>query len=328
MQSVEDISTNLNIPKENLESHRNNVLLDIYKKSQFCDATIVNEEEEFQVHKLILSTSSPVLRRIFERTSQPHPLLYFRGEKTSNIQALLNFIYTGNTAVKFYDLPDFIKLATELQIYGIVENKENLLFGDGEDSDQSINRINSKDVEIEKVERETEELLNTELEKVNDKLVFEDINETKDNDDEDTSVRDIEDNTNTAILASDREDLNQSSRPKSMKLKNIQDPREANPQIITIENREIFYKEASKIFVLNGDKSLLCTICNFTTIASKMHDHVGGHFKGLFHFVCHLCGVDFTGYQRFFRHMLAHHKHLKKTKAQMQEERNQLPLNW
>ena len=67
-----------------LEENRFNVVRDIYSQSQLTDVKIVTDEQEFDVHKLILASASPVFRRIFERNSQPNSLIYFR-EPSANI---------------------------------------------------------------------------------------------------------------------------------------------------------------------------------------------------------------------------------------------------
>ena len=125
-------STKFQISSEDQESNRSRVLQDILSQSQFLDVTLVNDDREWGAHKLILSTVSPVLRRILDRGPQYHPLLYLRGAKSSNIEALLKFVYYGETSVQLADLNEFISLGNDLQLDGICEkgkefeNNENL----------------------------------------------------------------------------------------------------------------------------------------------------------------------------------------------------------
>ena len=114
-------ATKFQISNEDQESNRSRVLQDILSQSQFLDVTLVNDDREWGAHKLILSTVSPVLRRILDRGPQHHPLLYLRGTKSSNIEALLNFVYYGETSVPVADLNEFISLGNDLQLAGICE---------------------------------------------------------------------------------------------------------------------------------------------------------------------------------------------------------------
>ena len=100
-------STKFQISSEDQESNRSRVLQDILSQSQFLDVTLVNDDREWGAHKLILSTVSPVLRRILDRGPQHHPLLYLRGAKSSNIEALLKFVYYGETSVQMADLNEY-----------------------------------------------------------------------------------------------------------------------------------------------------------------------------------------------------------------------------
>ena len=115
-----DSSYFLNTNTRILEENRFNVVKDIYSQSQLTDVKIVTEEQEFDVHKLILASASPVFRRIFERNSQPNSLIYFR-EPSSSISALINFIYTGEASVPRDNLKEFLVFAAELKIFGLME---------------------------------------------------------------------------------------------------------------------------------------------------------------------------------------------------------------
>ena len=104
-------------------SSRNLELLKILNENKFVDVTIVTESEEFQAHKVILSSVSPVLKRIFDRNNQQHPLLYMRATKPQHIKALIDFIYKGQAHVETNSIKSFIDLAKELQIHGLYEQK-------------------------------------------------------------------------------------------------------------------------------------------------------------------------------------------------------------
>ena len=107
-----------------LLQQRSKELLEILENQKLLDVTFLTETEEISAHKLILSTASPVLRNIFERSSERHPLVFMKGSKLSHIRTLLDFIYKGEALVDDNDLSDFICLVNDLKIEGLAESLE------------------------------------------------------------------------------------------------------------------------------------------------------------------------------------------------------------
>ena len=135
--------------------NRSEVVKDILTNSQFLDVTIVNEEREWGAHKLILSSASPVLRRILVRGNQMQSLVYLRGTKSSTIEALLNFIYQGEAAVPVSDVNEFVSLGKELKLTGIHEDRMKVCDTNGKFEQANINfGTEDKPVENEGAEAE------------------------------------------------------------------------------------------------------------------------------------------------------------------------------
>ena len=66
----------------------------------FADVTLACEDgEQMEAHKVILAASSPFFESILQRNKHPHPLIYFRGFKTENLRAILDFLYFGEANV-------------------------------------------------------------------------------------------------------------------------------------------------------------------------------------------------------------------------------------
>ena len=107
-----------------LLQQRSKELQEILENQKLLDVTFLTETEEISAHKLILSTASPVLRNIFERSSERHPLVFMKGSKLSHIRTLLDFIYKGEALVDGNDLSDFICLVNDLKIEGLAESLE------------------------------------------------------------------------------------------------------------------------------------------------------------------------------------------------------------
>ena len=93
--------------------------------SDFTDVTLACEDLQFEAHKLILSTYSPFFRTLLKKSNKhQHPLLYMRGLKARELEAVLDFIYQGKTNIFQEDLEGFLLIAEELQLKGLVGNEE------------------------------------------------------------------------------------------------------------------------------------------------------------------------------------------------------------
>ena len=91
----------------------------------FTDVTLACEDLQIEAHKLILSTCSPFFRALLKKTNkQQHPLVYMRGLKARELEAVLDFIYQGETNIFQEDLDGFLLIAEELQLKGLVGNEE------------------------------------------------------------------------------------------------------------------------------------------------------------------------------------------------------------
>merc|ERR1712060_659324 len=88
----------------------------------FFDVTLACNGEQIQAHKVILSACSPFFRNILRRNSHPNPLLYLKGVKYSDLQAVLNFMYHGEVNVAQEELNSFLAVAEDLRVKGLTQN--------------------------------------------------------------------------------------------------------------------------------------------------------------------------------------------------------------
>ena len=87
----------------------------LWESQEFLDVTLVcDDDDQLEAHKLVLSAASPFFRKILQRNPHSHPLLYLRGATKKDIQALLLFIYSGETKVMQEELESFKTLANNL----------------------------------------------------------------------------------------------------------------------------------------------------------------------------------------------------------------------
>ena len=102
------------------EENRTSTLEYLWKNETFLDVTLACDDGQIDAHKVILSAASPILHNILKRNPHSHPLLYLRGTTKKDVQALLNFIYSGESRILQEDLEDFMALATNLEVKGLV----------------------------------------------------------------------------------------------------------------------------------------------------------------------------------------------------------------
>ena len=69
--------------------------------NDFADVTLACEDgEQFEAHKVILASSSPLFQNILTKNKHAaHPLIYMRGMKSEDLVAILDFLYCGEANV-------------------------------------------------------------------------------------------------------------------------------------------------------------------------------------------------------------------------------------
>ena len=99
-----------------------NSLIDLAQSQDFCDVTLVCEDnQKIVAHRIVLSASSPMLQQMLRNLEHSHPLLYFWDIKHRDLIKLMEFMYRGQTSVYQSDLAEFISIAKTLAVQGISE---------------------------------------------------------------------------------------------------------------------------------------------------------------------------------------------------------------
>ena len=105
-------------------AHLERIFRNLREDSHFTDVTLVSDELiQIPAHRVILSACSPVLGKLLVSNPNSHPLLYMRGIKQSELQALLNFMYLGETQIPMNRVDNFLMVAKDLEIKEIHENE-------------------------------------------------------------------------------------------------------------------------------------------------------------------------------------------------------------
>jgi len=95
---------------------------DLLSDQDFTDVTLVCvDKKQIKAHKVILSACSPFFRSLLLSNPQhPHPLVYLKGVKYSDLLSIIQFIYLGQTQVEQTNLETFMLTAKELEIQGLI----------------------------------------------------------------------------------------------------------------------------------------------------------------------------------------------------------------
>merc|ERR1712051_430962 len=112
------------------------VFKDLGEEGHFADVTLVSDDQiQTKAHKVVLSACSPVLKTLLVNNPHSHPLLYLRGIKQTELEAILKFMYFGETQIFEKTINDFINVAKDLEVKEISE--EQLDGAEEEDQSQS-----------------------------------------------------------------------------------------------------------------------------------------------------------------------------------------------
>jgi len=88
-------------------------------ETDFYDVTLACDDNQVQAHKVVLSSCSPVLKKLLRQNHHPHPVFYLRGVKFPELLNLLSFMYQGEVNVPQDSLEDFFNVAEDLKVSGL-----------------------------------------------------------------------------------------------------------------------------------------------------------------------------------------------------------------
>lgn len=144
-----NISEKLLVQHNNLANQYRNGLKHLKDAGELLDVTLVTDDDMVEVHKVVMSASSPLFRKILHKSStQSQPYIYLRGVKSEFLKTIIDFVYDGEVFISSENLDTFLEVAQDLQINGLsVDDLEstNIAMEDSavndEDSLQSDPRI-------------------------------------------------------------------------------------------------------------------------------------------------------------------------------------------
>ena len=94
------------------------------KDTNFSDVTLVCEDKQkTKAHRIILTAYSPFFSSVLNTNKHSHPIIYMRGLKAKDLEAIMDFIYQGEANIYQDDLDSFLALAEELQLKGLTTSE-------------------------------------------------------------------------------------------------------------------------------------------------------------------------------------------------------------
>ena len=109
--------------------HMQRMMEHLMTSDDFTDVTLISDDKKsMKTHRNILSACSPVFKKILQMEAQSkinhHPVIYLRGIQYTELEAMLQFIYLGETRVQEERLSEFISAAKSLEIEDLVKAGE------------------------------------------------------------------------------------------------------------------------------------------------------------------------------------------------------------
>ena len=95
---------------------------DFRNESDFLDAVIICEGQQFRVHRLVLSACSGVFRQLFRMSKATDPVVILWDVEPVDLNLLINFMYDGHANVAEDRLPTFLALAERLKVRGLTNS--------------------------------------------------------------------------------------------------------------------------------------------------------------------------------------------------------------
>ncbi|XP_073977456.1 uncharacterized protein isoform X10 [Rhodnius prolixus] len=91
----------------------------LLNNEQFVDVTLACEGRSIKCHKVMLSACSSYFEELLSQNPCQHPIVFMRDLKFWEVQALVEFMYSGEVNVAQEKLPSLLAAAEALQIKGL-----------------------------------------------------------------------------------------------------------------------------------------------------------------------------------------------------------------
>ena len=108
---------NYNMQWQNFSDHMKEMFHEAMKSEYLTDVTLVSDDKrKYKAHKLVLSSCSPVFKSIIDDLPTNDSVIYLRGIRHLELEAILQFIYLGLTTFDDKRVNEFLNVASNLEI--------------------------------------------------------------------------------------------------------------------------------------------------------------------------------------------------------------------
>lgn len=321
-------SEKYNFKWNSFSDHALNLMRDMLLSPSYADVTLVCDDgKPIRAHKTILRACSSVFNDILELSAPPNSshqpvVIFLRGIKHSEMEPLIDLIYTGSATFEKERLIEFLLVAKNLQI-------KDLCCIDEETGIENITSETEKETSLAKAEssfnpsernhdqtepdREKEETTKTNLKETNETLK-EEAPEHPSKPFEDLSViSSIDSSTElTANLPLDLKLEQDTNYPQGDDKEesgfNQGSEDQLDPQDPSKENA----KQVLRL-KLNHSKDRSCPHCDFISNSAEINsllDHILSKHEGV-RYVCKYCGYKATQPSNLKRHIKYKHEGLR-----------------
>eukprot|EP00092_Neocalanus_flemingeri_P032428 GFUD01035269.1.p1 GENE.GFUD01035269.1~~GFUD01035269.1.p1 ORF type:complete len:353 (+),score=108.56 GFUD01035269.1:36-1094(+) len=146
----------LNMENSSFNSSLTSSLSSLLATSSLCDCSLICSDGQLSAHKVILAATSSFFSSVFSLHHHNHPLIYLRGIKTDQMQAVLNFLYSGVANVAEEGVEDFLAVAHDLKIEGLMVKHKKLATAKKRKRKKSINNEVMSEQENHATDSDTE----------------------------------------------------------------------------------------------------------------------------------------------------------------------------
>nr|ACO11295.1 Broad-complex core protein isoform 6 [Caligus rogercresseyi] len=94
---------------------------ELRSNENFFDVTLACGSDVIRAHRVILSACSSFFRSLLTSIPHSNPYLYLRGIELKHLESILCFMYNGEVRVQHEDLDQFLLVAQELCVNGLVQ---------------------------------------------------------------------------------------------------------------------------------------------------------------------------------------------------------------
>lgn len=106
-------------------NHKSNlveILEVLINKESYVDCTIyVDDHVQFKAHRVVLAANSPYFQSILQDVPMEHCSILFPDVKRFEMQALLEYMYTGEVNVTQSQIPRIMEIARQLEVKGLFD---------------------------------------------------------------------------------------------------------------------------------------------------------------------------------------------------------------